>query len=998
MYSNHKIKIKSLEEKVSTSDNYIVYFVLTETHLKSYIFDAEINCENYTIIRSDRPVIDKGGVAIYVHNDITVDKTYQYADKICQAVAVYNSTHNLLIIGIYRPPTADEQSFTNCLKKVQDIINAHERADIQIHGDFNFPFINWSTNHIDSTNRRISEQNSARNLISFMEKNLLVQLVTDTTRNDKNTLDLLLTNNNHAIHSVTTEKTLLSDHDFVHCALLYNFGPSPTKERKIADKSELDKINFNRANWDLIREDLEKIDWNDILTKKGANVEYMFNTFTETITNVCSGRAPQYKDSSDKRNKYIPKARRSLLRTRRHVNYEINKITYLKPDNSDNKLKKLMKKKERLELQLRDCMKKEVEEREISLISKIKTNPRAFYTYAKKNCKTYTSVGPLVDENNKLQNDPATMCNILQKQYQKAFSDPKSGIKKPADNDQTDIPDICDINFTTEDVINAINNIPVYSAPGPDKIPSLLLKECKKQLAPALVIIWRTSLDTGQIPDILKKQSIVPVHKKESKAVPSNYRPISLTSHITKVFGRILRSHMVAHLETNCIIHNSQHGFRPGHSCLTQLLHHIDSIIAILEENHNADVIYLDLSKAFDKVNHDILIHKLKLSGISGKILTWITNFLKNRSQQVIIDGATSSPAEVQSGVPQGTVLGPVLFIVYMNDLHKVIKNSLLKCFADDSKLIKSIQNPDDRVKLIHDLEAVLQWTKHNSMEFNADKFQLLQHGPNDDLKISYDIPGNQILEHSNTVKDLGVHVSEDLKWRSHITTITNNATNFANWILRTIRSREPDVMLTMYKSYVLSRLEYTSPVWSPMLLGDISKIESVQRSFTAKIRGLEDKDYWQRLATLKLYSLQRRRERFMIIHLWKIYKHMAPNDIGFSFHEHIRLGPQCQRIKYPRCSASIQTIRFNSFSCTAPRLFNIIPGYIKKSTKLLTFKLKLDKLLRTLPDCPPTPGYRSSNSNSLLELQRLIHQSSTQLSSYSDDDEAELAGGHSAR
>ena len=981
---------------MSTSDHYIPYFILTETHLKSYHFDAEISCENYTIIRSDRPEIKKGGVALYIHNSITVDQTYKYADKVCQAAAIYNSTLNLLIIGIYRPPTADEQSFTKCLQKLQDIINKHDRADIQIHGDLNFPFIKWSTREIDSYNRRINEQNSAKHLISFMEENLLVQLVTDTTRDDKSTLDLVITNNDHAIHSVTTEKTQLSDHDFVHCGLLYNFG-SQTKVHNNVERSDLDKINFNKADWDAIREDLNKITWSDTLNKEGGNVANMYSTFEKIVTTVCASHAPQHKDSNAKGKKYIPKARRSLLRTRRHTNYEMNKCKHLKPQNYKTKLERLQKKKERLELEIRDCIRKELEDKEKDLINKIITNPRAFFTYAKKNCKTYSSVGPLFDENNKLQNDPTTMCNILQKQYQKSFSNPKSGIKKPPDDAHSDIPGLEDITFTEEDVINAINNIPLYSAPGPDKIPSILLKECKKEIAQALLIIWRTSLDTGQIPDILKKQSIVPVHKKESKAIPSNYRPISLTSHITKLFERILRRHLVAYLESNHFLHDSQHGFRPGRSCLTQILHHIDSIISILERNQNADVIYLDLSKAFDKVNHDILIHKLKLTGIKGKVLTWITNFLKNRTQQVVIDGSTSSPAEVLSGVPQGTVLGPVLFIVYMNDLNKVIKHSLLKCFADDSKLIKSIQNPEDREKLIQDLEAVLQWTEDNSMQFNADKFQLLQHGTSKDMKLPYNLPNHQTLEKSTTVKDLGVHVSEDLKWRSHINTIVNDGTTFANWILKTIRSREPEVMLTMYKSYILSRLEYTSPVWCPMLLCDITKVESVQRSFTAKISGLDNQDYWQRLSSLKLYSLQRRRERFIIIHLFKISKQLSPNDIKFEFYNHIRLGLQCRRKNYPRCAASIQTTRFNSFSCLAPRLFNLIPKYIKESANPLTFKSRLDKLLQTLPDQPPTPGYRSSNANSLMELQGLINQNSAQMSSMPGNDEAEAVGGHGA-
>ena len=970
MFFNNKTKLKKLSDLVLSCDQYIPFLIITETHLKSQHFDAEVQIPDYSIIRADRPVIKKGGAAIYVHKDLVIDNSYTFADRFCQAAVVYNSKHNLLIAGVYRPPPAEEPSFTACLNKLQEVIDQHEGADIQIHGDFNMSYIDWKTRNIDHRNRTICEQNSAKKLLAFMERNLLVQLVTESTRKS-NLLDLCLTNNDHAVHSVYTEDCEFSDHDFINCNLLYQFKKSQCRPDPIA-VNELDKINLNRADWESIRKDLHDIKWENILNEN-ENVECMFQTFETTITNVCTSHAPKRNMSHNSRLS-IPRHRQSILRTRRHVNQNINLCKSTKPVNHEEKLKKLLQKKAKLEIQLRDCVRADMEKEEAKMISKIKTNPRAFYTYAKKHCKTYCSVGPLTDENNELQTDPTKMCNLLQKQYLKAFSDPNSGTKKPSDNQNPDNPILSDIDFTEEDITWAINQIPVHSAPGPDKIPSLLLKECKRELAPALLMIWRKSLDTGEIPEILKKQSIVPIHKKDSKALPANYRPISLTSHITKLFERILRRHIVAYLEANYLIHNSQHGFRPCRSCLTQLLHHMDSILSILEKHKNADVIYLDLSKAFDKVNHSILMHKIKQIGITGKVGSWIHSFLSNRTQQVVIDGAQSTPEKVLSGVPQGTVLGPVLFIIYMNDLHSVVKHSLLKCFADDSKLIKSIENQEDREKLIEDLEAVLQWTKDNSMEFNSDKFQLIQHGKREDIKIPYNLPSNLELTKSEAVKDLGTQVSEDLTWRQNINTLTTNATRFANWILRTIKSRESEVMLTMYRSYVLSRLEYNSPVWNPILLCDIIKVEAVQRTFTSKIHGLADMNYWERLSALKLFSLQRRRERFCILHIWKIYKQLAPNDSAFQFYEHNRLGPQCRRINYPCKVASTRTLRFNSFSCIGPRLFNIIPGYIKQSANLNICKGRLDKLLLSLPDEPPTPGYRSSNSNSLLEMVRLIN------------------------
>ena len=165
------------------------------------------------------------------------------------------------------------------------------------------------------------------------------------------------------------------------------------------------------------------------------------------------------------------------------------------------------------------------------------------------------------------------------------------------------------------------------------------------------------------------------------------------------------------------------------------------------------------------------------------------------------------------------------------------------------------------------------------------------------------------------------------------------------------------------------------SPVWNPLSLGDIIKLEAVRRGFTAKISGLEDQNYWQRLSSLKLYSLPRRSQRFIVIHMCKIFKGLAPNDLHFEFQNHARLGAQCKRKIYKCSSASVSTIRHNYFSCIGPRLFNILPSFIKNANSLETLKSRLDKFLTKIPDKPPTPGYTSVNSNSLLELTYFINR-----------------------
>jgi ribonuclease P/MRP protein subunit RPP40 len=198
--------------------------------------------------------------------------------------------------------------------------------------------------------------------------------------------------------------------------------------------------------------------------------------------------------------------------------------------------------------------------------------------------------------------------------------------------------------------------------------------------------------------------------------------------------------------EGNKLFSLNQHGFRSGRNCLTQLLHHVDDILKDLSTDANADVIYLDFSKAFDKVDHKILLKKLSSFGIGGNLLRWINSFLSGSKQYVVVERLESGTIIVLSGVPQGTVLGPLLFLLYINDMEEVVKHCLLKIFADDSKLHKKIRSHLDRLLLQQDLESVFTWASENNMDLNQDKFELLQLGRNPDLKHPYTLPSGQEL------------------------------------------------------------------------------------------------------------------------------------------------------------------------------------------------------------------------------------------------------------
>ena len=644
---------------------------------------------------------------------------------------------------------------------------------------------------------------------------------------------------------------------------------------------------------------------------------------------------------------------------------------YVKPQYDKSKIERLIQNKVVIEKEIQKLLVLETEKKEYEVIQKMKKNPKVFYTYVKKFNKTLSRIGHLIDNEGNLHSDAKERANLLQKQYTAVFSNPDNASLDEIPMIQRNYSAIQDITFSINDVKSAIDEIPTYAAPGPDKLPAVVLKECKEEIAYPLYRIWRKSLNTSEIPEILKEQGIIPIYKKGNKCEPANYRPVSLTSHIIKLFERIIRTKLTEYLENNHILTDKQHGFRSNRSCLTQLISHMDNILHILESDANADVVYLDFAKAFDKVDHRILLHKLNNIGIQGKLLKWIESFLTDRKQKVIVEGSTSELATVISGVPQGTVLGPILFLVYVNDLTAAMEYADIKLFADDSKLTLTIKNYEDHLKLEKDIHSAIIWSLLNNMELNMKKFQLIQHGDHEDLKLPYIIDDKNTLYKANNIKDLGVIISENLSWDTHITNTVNLGKKYTSWILRCFKSRQAGIILQLFRSYVIPLIEYGSLIWLPCKIGDINRIETLQRTVTKKIEGIENKNYHERLQSLQLFSLQRRRERFCIIHIWKIANGLAPNQCEFQFYDTNRFGQKCRR-KFSNCKKlSIRTLRFNSFTSMGPALFNVIPIEIKSKAKLNSFKRALDSYLKSIPDLPPITGYYHQNNNSLLQWVR---------------------------
>ena len=317
------------------------------------------------------------------------------------------------------------------------------------------------------------------------------------------------------------------------------------------------------------------------------------------------------------------------------------------------------------------------------------------------------------------------------------------------------------IEITYDRVHKELETLNTSKAAGPDGLHSRVLKELRTEIATPLYTIFSKSLEESTVPHQWRDAHIRPIFKKGKKNLPSNYRPISLTSICCKMLERIVRHDTYKHLQNLGIISKDQHGFLEGRSCSTQLLEVMEIWTDLLDKGLPWDTIYLDFAKAFDRVPHARLIKKLESCGVTGKVLAWIKSFLSNRRQSVAVKSSKSKWVNVTSGIPQGSVLGPLLFVVFINNLPDQVQ-SFTKLFADDTKVFRAIESVDDHLTLQADLEKLVRWSKVWQLPFNVEKCKVLHYGKLNP-EYTYTMDG-QNINTSSEEKDLGVNFDTTCK------------------------------------------------------------------------------------------------------------------------------------------------------------------------------------------------------------------------------------------
>ena len=961
----HHSKMGMLRELIE--DRGVLVVALTESHLNPGILDAEVQMEGFQMYRGDRANgRRKGGVITYLRDDLAVDAVLlaSGSNGTVEYLVLHICELNLVLANVYRPPTSSGQDFVPVMETIkQEFVQLGDPSpSLILCGDFNFPRARW----IDRTmvGGAADERRQTEFMFELCDELLLTQVVDVSTREDS-VLDLVFLNNEELLYRVVVEDTIMSDHRLVFLETTLGFSLSAHNHRRTGGGFEALNFFHENTQWDEIVRELNEVNWRELLGE--VDVEQMHDVTLDCVLSICTRHTPR---------KRVPQASRKIPRDRRILMRKRNKLRKRVPaagTGKDAVMARILQVEELLSLSHDEERRRE----ERKAVEAIRTNPKYFFRYAKSKSQIRSRVGPL-RRGEELVGEPQDMSEMLRVQYDSVFSLPLPMENLPGTPNDRQVeelgPELNDIDFAPEDFVEMVRELPAGSSPGPDGVPAILLKRTGGALGEPLYILWRESLDCGRVPQDLKTGKITPIFKGGDRSVPGNYRPVALTSHCIKVFEKIVVRRLVEYMELNELFNESQHGFRRQRSCLSQLLAHYHGILEALERGLDMDVVYLDFAKAFDKVDHGVLLAKLSALGIHGQLYTWIRSFLTGRRQYVAVEGAMSATSDVSSGVPQGSVLGPVLFLVHIADISGVLRHSVASSFADDTRVCKTIKSTLDCELLQEDLEAVYRWAVANNMKFNGEKFELLRYTASGEVvECEYRDPQGAPIQRKSELRDLGVVMGDTAGFNTQRSEVATRGRQRMGWILRTFATREAFPMLTLYKALVLPLLEYCCQLWCPTAIGQIRQLEAVQRTFTSRVAGLAGYNYWERLQQLGLYSLERRRERYMIIYVWKIVCGLAPNvdgRDGISTHTSERRGRFC--VVPPvngRALQRVQTLRENSLLVRGPRLFNCLPASLRAHQGTLSsFKAQLDGFLLTVPDQPRLPHYHQpAASNSVV-------------------------------
>ena len=793
--------------------------MFTETSLGDDITDQELLLNNYNIYRCDRSEIrtnkTRGGGVL-----IAVDK------KICSSSLIIDATDfeqlfikikingvSILLSAVYFPPTSPLTRYQHHVETVNSLLSTYCFENFLFLGDYNFPGYEWD--YVNSSSKIIGFHlnkviRDSINFINTSYNSLKVKQINKIKNCCNNILDLIFLSNFFKYDINKCIDPLLNVdifHDPIEFVIFY--------EENIDFKYFFETYNFSKADYNLLNFELTNVNW-QLVFDNHNDVNIILDKFIEILFIIIKKYVPIKKSKRPLFPNWFSVGLRDaiILKKKLHKNYKCykNDYNYDRFDNQRSITEKLLNIDYKIYLN-------DVE-------NSVKTDSKKFYKFVNngKECNSY----PSVMEYNSVKTDDFNVIVNL-------FSELFGSVYKNQNLNDFNIDDISNKNIgslviTETDVDCAIKSLKAEGSPGPDGIHPFFVKSCALSLIKPLLIIYNKSLATGTFPSSWNQSYITPIFKSGDKSKIENYRPVTISCCFERMFDNIIINKISSHIYTYIV--PEQHGFYPKRSVVTNLSVIVEEIVEALNDGLELHAVYMDMSKAFDRVNIDLLLKKLLGFGICGNLLEWFSSYLHGRTQRVRIKNFISNLINVTSGVPQGSHLGPLLFLVYINDIKRYIFHCKFLLYADDLKLFLKIRNYLDLVKIQVDINNVFKYCKLNGLDINIIKSFFMIYAKYQVSSQVYSI-NNMPLEKKETLSDLGVIFSYNLNFDAHLDNVIAKAFKRVYFILRKCKGfTDPQSMVALFNSMVKPILNYASVIWCPHTKTDIKKIESVQRYF----------------------------------------------------------------------------------------------------------------------------------------------------------------------
>jgi hypothetical protein len=918
-------KVWQLESEIVLLHNYPDFIAITETWL-TYEVDSDIfKFDAYTVYRRDRDDDPHGGVMLLVRENFASELIPRNSTIEILWVLVDFGTHRA-VFGVYYRANVSHVHELDLLRQELTYISDHyPTACIVLVGDFNMPDVDWS----QGVAPRIYKQDEYIDLFSAFN---LTQVVDKPTRRDR-ILDLVLVSEPGSILKVETHPPIgRSDHEVVECVIA---GESTGAK----EGSHIGQYRYcwSRARWKELKQALRTINWWDIfLAEDLQDVNKLWTKFKCEMLKQIDFYVPKLSKKVHNRTSRLSKPALNAIREKRRAHRHYQRAR-LERDNNEN-ANNIIIDNEKLAYQaavrnVGAILAQDKLRKERNLANKPSLGK--FYKFINSKLKYKQSVTSIRLPDGTVTTEEQKITEHFNEYFKSVFS--AAADQYPEYRDLVQNPEMEDFIITRDDVERAIFECPDKCSSGCDGIPNIFYKKCASELSFPLLVVFTQTLATGSFPEEWRVSRVSPIFKKGSKLKVENYRPVSLTVVACRILERLIRNHILKFVLSNQVVSSAQHGFLPKRSTTTNLLKFLDLVTRKMDAGVSVNAIYLDIAKAFDTIPHDKLLSKLNSLGISEQIFIWVKNFLYNRMQYVELGGARSKEIHVPSGVPQGSVLGPLLFLVYFEAAGLNGPTGLLK-FADDSKLFGS--NAQD---LQRDVDVFVRSIHELGMRIAVNKCCSVTYSCNGTASEAFTIH-DQVIDSRSGEKDIGVYVDQQLKFSEHCQQITSKANSLSFRIFQSFATRDPKFLFSIFKTYVRPILEHNSTVWSPSLKEDIRRVEGPQRRFTKRLSGYETEfTYLQRLHALGEETLLVRRIKADLVLVYKII-HGLVDGLGdlIQFARVMRTRGHLYKIVPQRFRVNS---RKNFFSVRVAHLWNDLPSEVVESRTLAIFKAKLKQI-----------------------------------------------------